>query len=68
MAYGSSQAYVTATAMPDPSRICDLDLCHNSWQCQILNPLIKARDGTHVLMDASQARYRGITMGTPILF
>jgi len=32
----------TATAMPDPSHICDLH--HSSWQCQILNPLSKARD------------------------
>ena len=30
-------AYATATAMWDPSCICDLH--HSSWQCQILNPL-----------------------------
>ena len=35
-------AYTTATAMPDPSRICDLQ--HSSWQYQILNPLSKDRD------------------------
>ena len=29
-------AYTTATAMPDPSRVCNLQ--HNSQQCQILNP------------------------------
>ena len=34
--------YATATATPDPSRICELP--HSSWQCQILNPLIEARD------------------------
>ena len=37
-------AYTTATATPDPSCICNL--CRNLWQHQILNPLIKARDGT----------------------
>ena len=43
--------YATATAMatPDPSHI--LDLHYNLWQCQILNPLSKARDETHILMD-----------------
>ena len=54
MAYGSSglgveselqlPAYTTATAKPDPSRVCDL--CHTLWQHQILNPLSKAGDGT----------------------
>ena len=29
--------YTTATAMQDPSHICDL--CHSSWQCQTFNPL-----------------------------
>ena len=47
VAYGGSQAggligaYTTATAMPDPSRLCDLH--HSSWQCWILDPLSKAR-------------------------
>ena len=44
-------AYATATAMPDPSCFCDLH--HSSWQCQILNPLSRARNWTQVLMDAS---------------
>ena len=34
--------YITATATQDPSHI--YDLCHNSWQHQILNPLNEARD------------------------
>ena len=42
-------AYATATAMPDPSHICDLH--HSSQQCQILNPLSKAKNRTCVLMD-----------------
>uniref|UniRef100_A0A8D0PDY6 Odorant binding protein 2B n=1 Tax=Sus scrofa TaxID=9823 RepID=A0A8D0PDY6_PIG len=42
-------AYATATAMPDPSHICNLH--HSSRQCQILNPLSEARDRTHVLLD-----------------
>ena len=35
-------AYTTATAMQDPSRVCDLR--HNSWQHRTLNPLSEARD------------------------
>ena len=51
-AHGSSQAmgwieaaaatYTTATAIPDPSGICNS--CHSLQQCWILNPLSKARD------------------------
>ena len=41
--------YTTATAMPDPSRICNLH--HSS---QILNPLSEARDRACVLMDPRQ--------------
>ena len=37
-------AYTTVIAMPDPS--CVTDLHCSSWQRQILNPLIEARDGT----------------------
>ena len=44
-------AYTTATAMPDPSRVCNLH--HSLPQCQILNPLSKARDWNHILMDTS---------------
>ena len=44
MACGGSQAggliRATATAMPDPSRICDLHDC--SWRHWILNPLSEA--------------------------
>ena len=41
-------AYTRATALPDPSRICNLH--HRSWQRWILNPLREARDGTHNLV------------------
>ena len=34
--------YATATAMPDPSQVCNLH--HSPQQCQTLNPLSKARD------------------------
>ena len=44
-------AYVTATAMPDLSYICDLH--HSSRQCWILNPLSEARDRSHILMDTT---------------
>ena len=46
-------AYTTVT--PDLSRICDVH--HSSQQHQILNPLSKARDGTHLLMDTSWVCY-----------
>ena len=48
-------AYTTATAMQDPSSICDLHC--SSWQHQMLNPLSEAGDGTCVLMDTSQVHY-----------
>jgi len=44
-------AYTTATAMWDPSCICDLH--HSSWQHQILNPPREARDHARILMDTS---------------
>ena len=44
------QAYTTATATLDLSCICDL--CHNSQHHLILNPVIKARDWTHILTDS----------------
>ena len=43
-------AYTTATAMRDPSHICDLH--HGSQQRRVLNPLSQARDRTCILMDA----------------
>ena len=40
-------AYTTAIVMPEPSCVCSL---YHSWQqCQILNPLSEASDGTHIL-------------------
>ena len=48
-------AYTTATAIWDPSCVCDLH--HSLWQCQILNPLSKARDGTRIFMDTRQVCY-----------
>jgi len=47
-------AYTTATAVWDPSCICNL---HNSsWQHQILNPLSEARDQTRILRNPSRVR------------
>ena len=48
-------AYATATAMQDPSSICDLH--HSSQQCCILTPLREARDQTHILMATPQVYY-----------
>ena len=65
MANGSSQlwvklelqlpAYAAATPTLDSSHICTLH--HSLQQCQILNPMGKARDRTCVLMDASQIHF-----------
>ena len=73
VAYGASQArvksemkpmaYVTAIAMPNLRRICDLH--HSSQQRQILKPLSEARDQTHILMDTSRIHFYSATMGTP---
>ena len=46
-------AYTTATAIPDPSRVCDLH--HSSQQLWILHPLKEARDQTCILMGTSRA-------------
>ena len=55
-AYGSSQAkgLIRATAMQDPSRVCNLH--HSSRQRRIPNPLSKARDQTRNLMVPSRIR------------
>ena len=42
-------AYTTATAMPDPSHVCNLH--HSSQPCPILNPLRGARDQTRVFLN-----------------
>ena len=44
-------AYTTATALWDPSHVYNPHL--SSQQCQILNPVSKARDRAQVLMDTS---------------
>ena len=56
-------AYATATAMPDPSLVCNL--YHSSQQHWIPNPLSKARARTHIFMDASWIHFHWSTMGTP---
>ena len=65
MSYGSSRlgveselqllACATATAMPDPSHICDLH--RSSQQRRILNPLSEAKDQTRIPTDTSRVRY-----------
>ena len=47
-------AYTAAIAMKNLSHVYDLH--HSSQQRWILDPLIEARDQTHVLMDASPVR------------
>ena len=48
-------AYTTATAMPDPSYVCDLH--HSSQQCQILYSLSETRNQICILVDAGQIRF-----------
>ena len=55
-------AYTTATATQDPSRVFSLP--HSSWQCQILDPLSKARDRTCKLMVLSQICFHCTMTGT----
>ena len=58
-------AYARATATPDPSCVCDLH--HSLWQCQILNPLSKARDQICNLMVPSRIRFCCAMMRTLVL-
>ena len=57
-------AYPTATATQDLSCICNLH--HSSQQHQILSPLSRGRDRTHILMDTVQVHYCWVTRRTPI--
>ena len=59
-------SYTTVSAMPDPSLVWDL--YHSSQQCQIHNPLRKARDWTRILMDTNWVCYHWATTGTPRIF
>ena len=74
-AYGSSQArgriraiaaslhHSHSNSRSKPSQVCDPH--HSLQQCQILNPLSRARDWTHILRDTSQVCYRWAMPGTP---
>ena len=48
----------TATAIQDLTASVTYDLYHSSQQHQILNPLSKVRDQTHIFMDASHIHFR----------
>ena len=56
-------AYTTATAMQDPSCICNLH--HSSQQRRNLNPLSEARDGTGILWMLVGFINRWATKGAP---
>ena len=58
-------AYATATVTQDPSRICDL--LYSSRQHRIHNPLNKARDRIHILLDTGRVRFPWATTETPDL-
>ena len=59
-------AYTTATAMPYPN--CIFNLHHSSRQCQVLNPVIEARDKTCNLMVPSRICFHCTMMGTLLFF
>ena len=59
-------AYATATAMWDPSPICNLH--YSLQQHQILNPLSEASDQIGSLMVPSCIRLHCATTGTPSPF
>ena len=56
-------AYTTATAMPDPNRVCDPN--HSSPQCRLPDLLSEARDQTRILTDTSRTRFCCTTIGAP---
>ena len=56
-------AYAKATAMPNPSHVCDLH--HSSQQRWILDPLNEARDQTRNLVVPGRIRFVCTMMGTP---
>ena len=59
MVYGSFQARYWIIA-------ATTSLLHSSWQQWIPDPLSKARDWTHIIMDTSQVHFHYATMGTPL--
>ena len=73
-AYGSSQAScevrAAAASLPyshsNARSKLNLQPNHSSWQCWILNPLIKTRDQTCVFVDTSRVCYHWATVGTPV--
>ena len=60
------QQPVCATAIATQDLSCTCNLYHSSWQCQILNPLIEARDQTHNLTVSSVIHFLCATMRTPL--
>ena len=56
-------AYATVTETQDPSHVCDL--YHSLRQCQILNPLSKAKDRIHILVDTNWVLNLLSPNGTP---
>ena len=44
------------------------DLPHSSQQCQIPDPLSKARDPTHILMNTSEIHFHCAMMGAPWIY
>ena len=58
--------YTTATAMPDPSCVCNPH--HSSRQRWILDPLIEARDQTRNLIVPSRRPFPWAMTGTPTVF
>ena len=58
-------AYIIATAMQDPSHVCNIH--HGSQQCWILKPLSEARDRTCIFVDTSWVHFCLVTTGIPCM-
>ena len=56
-------AYTTARATQHLRSI--RDLYHSSQQCRIFNPLSKAQEQTHILMDPRWIHFHRATTGIP---
>ena len=66
--YGGSQAggriRAAAVSLNHSHNTTRCNLHHSSQQCWILNPLIRARDQTCILIDTSRVHYHWATMET----
>ena len=66
MSQAKSQIRATVAGLHHSHSHTDIcNLYYSSWQCQILKPLIEARDRTQSLLVTSRIRFHCTTKGTP---